>query len=284
MSWVLFTLLAVNLWCISNIIDKHVISKRLKNPATPMIICGVGSLVYSTVLFLFFKAAFSLPLVGLGLLYTLALLLYYKALKIEEASQVIALYSMTPIFVAILAFILLGESFGIWKYIGIILIVIGAIIISIGKGSGLKTKILPLMLLITILYASYNIALKHFTGDFGFLSVFAGTQFGLFLGALILLARQRKVEKFSRRTAGLVLLSQVAGVLGLMSFIYAVSIGPVSLVSALENTQPLFLLVYVTLITMFHSHIIKEDISRRPLFVKALAIIIMALGAYLVSI
>ncbi len=288
MSWLIFTLLAINLWAISNIIDKNIVSKRVKNAATPLIIGGFGSLFYALLMFLVFNAAISLEGIALGLVYTCTLLLYLKAMQLEEASRVIAFFSLIPIFVAILAYFLLGESFGPEKYVGIILVTIGAAMISVRKGIGKKltiSKALYLMLLFVMLYAVYTIALKYSTGYTGFISIFAGMQFGLFLGGIALLFVYKiELKKINMKTTALVLTSQFTGVTGLLSFIYAVSIGPISLVSAIENTQPVFLLLFTTLLTIFKPHIIKEDISKGPLFLKALAIIIMVIGAYLVSI
>ncbi len=109
MSWLLFTLLAINLWALSNIIDKNVVSKRVKNPVMVLGISSIAFIIFALIAFLFFRASLSFVGIALGLLYTGILLLYYRAMQLEEASRVVALYSITPLLVAILAYSLLAK-------------------------------------------------------------------------------------------------------------------------------------------------------------------------------
>ena len=151
MSWLLFALLAINLWAVGNIIDKNVISKRVRSPATAVIIGNLSALLYGIIAFVI-SGEFAIQGFFIGVLWSVILLLYYKALAMDEASRIVALYSMTPIFVSILAFFFLGEAFGAEKYIGIILIVLGAMLISMKKlGKFTLNKIFPVMLLTVII-------------------------------------------------------------------------------------------------------------------------------------
>ena len=288
MSWILFTFLAINLWCISNILDKNVVSKRIKNPIMVVGISSVACIFFALMTFLFFRASLSFIGFAFGLLYTGILLLYYRAMQLDEASRVVALYSITPLIVAIFAYIFLKESFGSEKYLGVVLLIIGAVMITLKKDTrskAIQSTFIGVMAILLLLWSTYEVALKYFVGIDSFISIFASMQLGLFLGGVAMLFWYRnKLKLPDSKSIGIVLTSQVTGAGGLLSFIYAVSLGPVSLVSALGNTQSIFLLLYTTVLTIFRPHIIKEDISRGPLFLKALAIITMVIGAYLVSI
>ncbi len=285
MSWLLFTLLAVNLWVVSNIIDKNVVSKRIRSVIIPIIIGGFGNILYAAFAFLIFGATFSFEGFILGIIYVLVILLYYKALRLEEASRVIAFFGLVPIFVSVIAYFLLGEQFGSIKYIGILLVVFGAILISVKKRYRISiSKALHVMLLMVIFYAVYSIAMKYSVDAGGFVSIFAGMQLGGFLcGFSLLFPYRRELVKLKAKTISLVLISQLFGVAGLLSFIYAVSLGPITLISAIENIQPVFVLLYVTILTILKPHIIEEEISKGPLLLKAVAIIVIVIGAYLVG-
>src|SRR3989344_1169655 len=110
-SWLLFALLGINLWTFANIIDKNVVSKRVKNPLSALVIVNIPALFYGLAAF-FIANSFSIEGFFIGIGWAFILLLYYKALSLDEASKIIALYSMTPIVVSILAFVFLGEAFG----------------------------------------------------------------------------------------------------------------------------------------------------------------------------
>src|SRR3989344_7830554 len=287
MSWLLFTLLGINLWTFANIIDKNVVSKRVKSPLTALIIGNIPALFYGLAALSIAKV-FSVEGFFLGLGWTFILLLYFKALSMDEASKIIALYSITPIFVSILAFIFLGEAFGPEKYIGIILIVLGAMLISMKKFGKFKfSKALPLMAFTAVVYAIMLIWMKATIDNQGFVPVFTGMEFGIFLGSLplLLIAKYRKeVTTAKKKTFGILFISSMFGVSGLLSMILALSLGPASLISAIEQTQSLFVLFYVVILTHLKPHIISEDITRGPLMIKVVAIVMMVVGAIAISV
>jgi len=287
MSWLLFALLGINLWTFANIIDKNVVSKRVKNPLSALVIVNIPALFYGLAAF-FIGNAFSIEGFFIGIGWAFVLLLYFKALSMDEASKIIALYSITPIFVSILAFAFLGEAFGPEKYIGIILIVIGAMLISMKKFGKLKfSKALPLMAFTSVVYAIVLIFMKTIIDNQGFVPVFTGMEFGIFLGSLplLLIAKYRKeVTTAKKKTFGILFISSMFGVSGLLSMILALSLGPASLISAIEQTQSLFVLFYVVILTHLKPHIISEDITRGPLMIKVVAIVMMVVGAIAISV
>ena len=287
MSWLLFTLLGINLWTFANIIDKNVVSKRVKSPLTALIIGNIPALFYGLAALSITKV-FSVEGFFLGLGWTFILLLYFKALSLEEASKIIALYSITPISVSILAFSFLGEAFGPEKYIGIILIVIGAMLISMKKFGKLKfSKALPLMAFTAVVYAIMLIMMKSTIDAQGFAPVFTGMEFGIFLGAFSLMAVKKyrsEVMAAKKKTFGILFISSTFGVSGLLCMILALSMGPAALISAIEQTQSLFVLFYVVILTHLKPHIIKEDITRGPLMIKIVAIVMMVVGAIAISV
>ena len=286
MSWLLFALLGINLWTFANIIDKNVVSKRVKHPLSALVIVNIPALFYGLIAF-FITKVFSVEGFFLGLGWTFILLLYYKALSLDEASKIIALYSMTPIFVSIFAFMFLGEAFGAEKYIGIILIVLGAMTISMKKlGKFTFSKALPIMLLTVVVYAIMLIWMKTAIDKNGFSPIFTGMEFGIFLGSLSLLIvgkYRKEVMAAKKKTFGILFISGIFGVSGLICMIMALSLGPASLISGIEQTQSLFVLFYVVILTHLKPHIIKEDITRGPLMIKIFAILMMIVGAVVVG-
>ena len=69
-------------------------------------------------------------IIGTGILNIIAASLYYKALKITDLSLAVPMTALTPIFLILTSFIILGEVPTLYGAAGIVLIVIGCYILS----------------------------------------------------------------------------------------------------------------------------------------------------------
>jgi len=79
-------------------------------------------------------------------------------------------------------------------------------------------------------------------------------------------------------------LGQVAGGLGIILMQYAIAIGNVILVTALNGVQFLFIIVIVYLLSKFKPEIYRENISTRYILPKLMYSILLFLGIYLILI
>ncbi len=64
---------------------------------------------------------------------TMAALLYYRALQTTEISLAIPMIAFTPLFLVITSAVMLGESPGIFGFVGIACIAVGAYVLARGK-------------------------------------------------------------------------------------------------------------------------------------------------------
>lgn len=279
-------MLAVVLWSTSNVIDKNLFLYYFKRP-----IFGVGfqamlASVYALLAFIIFDVAFRFAPFMLGAFWLALLLLYFKAMKVEEASRVAAYFSGIPAMVAILAYFFLGERFGIMTYLGIGLIISGGILLSIKKHKSKSrlSKVLPYILLFILIYSVYSILVKHYVNIYGFLTVFSNMQLGIFaLGIPFILIYRKDIMKIRPRGLILFAVSHFFAILALFSFFLAASQGPITLISPLLELQGAVVFISATILTLFLPKIIKEDISKDHLILKAIAVFCMTIGAVLVS-
>ncbi len=63
----------------------------------------------------------------------LGLFLYYQAVKYGQVSVVAPIVASSPLWSSLLAFMLLGESFSIYKLLGAILVVLGVILLTLSE-------------------------------------------------------------------------------------------------------------------------------------------------------
>jgi len=133
--WIFFSILAALCWAIVNIVDKYILTKWVRNPLIPVIILGIIGLIASIIVYFIYGFSylsyFNIFLAFIaGIFYLLMSIFYFKAVKIEEISRVSPLFYLSPLFILFFAAIFLGEVFTPLKYLGIFLLVFGAILIS----------------------------------------------------------------------------------------------------------------------------------------------------------
>ena len=146
MSWITLTLLALVLWAIVNILDKYVVDHELRDPVfVTAIFCLTASILLICLSVFFGLQVISFLAIGLaiitGLMYSLAIYLYYTVMRGEEISRLVPLISVEPLFIALGAFLFFNEQLGWQHYLGIILVVLGALLIAREKSSNKLKKL-----------------------------------------------------------------------------------------------------------------------------------------------
>ncbi|MBI4174919.1 MAG: DMT family transporter, partial [Candidatus Aenigmarchaeota archaeon] len=183
MLWVIFALITPIMWALNDILDKFILTKRLRSAYTFNVLTMVFDAIPLVLIAAIFPITFIYPwsLVGFaaGILIVPELYFYNKAMVQEEASRVGALTNIDPIFVAIMGFFLLNEPLGAAKYAGIGLLVVGAVLISYerAKGKGAKRFIispaLALMIAYSVIFAFDSVISDHTLNFYDFWSFYA---------------------------------------------------------------------------------------------------------------
>ncbi len=295
MSWILYTFFAVNFFSVANIFDKYFVSKKYKSIYSFAVILNIFYLVFFIIMGFFIRKTFVL---NAGLFWTvMASLSYYamwifwwKGLATGEVSRVIAIFFTSPIFNALMAVIFLKESLSVLKWLAIFLIVIGAILSSWeGKKSKKGFNIAYVFALISAVFASAgNVLSKQAMVYWPALTVqVVGYSVALPLYLLLLLNKQvleeTKKTFTNIRLSSFIFFRSFIGFLANCSFTLSLGVGPASLVVALNGAQPMVILIYSTLITLFYPRFLKEDISKKALFLKTFAIVLIIIGAIIIS-
>ena len=167
---VIVGILASLLWGITNHIDKYMlsgISKSKNNIKVLLVFSTFIAGIVLTPLWLIlshFKVSISfISLVSVliaSFIYVLATYFYYKAIDKNDASLVVVMFQLIPVFSYILALILFKEQLSVNEIIGSIIIILSAVIISFDfneKNNNKKFKALVFMILASLFYAIYFI-------------------------------------------------------------------------------------------------------------------------------
>ncbi len=84
------------------------------------------------------QPAYWLPATGSVLLNLLANFAYFRSLQLAPLSQTLPMLSFTPAFAAVLAAIFLGERLGLRPVCGLILVIAGALLLTLRADAGLR--------------------------------------------------------------------------------------------------------------------------------------------------
>ncbi len=291
-NWVYFVLIAQGIWSITSLIDKFVISKGyIKNPLVYIVLNGLMNFL---LIFLLPFAGFeSLKitdlLIGLfgGLVFSIGIAVYYKAVQYEEISRIVVIGQLGPIFVLILSYLFLGETLTKNDFVGFLFLVCAGMVVSYKKidGSFKLSKVFTLMILSIFLTSISLIVAKHIYNITSFWSAFLWlrvTGFTALLALLLPSVRKNALETFKAmkpKIKGLMIFKMIIDFSSFTFAGYALMKGPTSLVAALSSSLlPLFVFLLAVFISIYLPKIVKEQINKKTILTKLLAIALIIVG------
>jgi drug/metabolite transporter (DMT)-like permease len=303
MNWFLIALLPPMFWSITNHIDKYLLTKFFKDGAigAVMIFSASIALLLLPIIILIqpsvlqnFQIDYLLIILN-GTLYLFASLPYFYALEKDDASLSVPLFQMIPVFSFILGYIFLKESLNTTQIIGGIIIIISSIFISLNisdiKKIKMKWDVFGLMALSSILYALNFIFFKHFALeiDFWTASFWEYIGFGIFGIFLLLFVRNYRegfinvLRKNRLKVLSINGLNEILNIIAKIAFNFATTLTPVTMVWIINGLQPVFVFILGLILTFLIPQISKEDISRKTLLQRVIAISVITVGVYLVN-
>ena len=293
MMWLFITLGAVLFWSFVNIFDKALVTDYTKSAwlATALVNLVGFFIVLPFIAFFGFK----IPSLSLVLIYSLdillwvgAVLLYYKAIQQGEASRVITAFNTIPLFTLVLAVLLLGETISGAQLAGIILLVLGAILVSVKKSRGISVRkwifIVPIAASIFALDTVVTKFLLSSIDWFSLVALRAIILFVIFLAALPFYYKAlKKVVMRKPRAVLLAIASESFYYPGRALLMIALSLSTASLVSAVTSIQPFLVLLIAIASSALFPKFLKEEIDIEHTAIKVIAVILAVAGAAMIS-
>ena len=229
--------------------------------------------------------------IAAGMIVVLVALPYFYALATEEASRVMPMWQFSSVVVLAISVTLLGEKLLPKHYYGFVAMLLGGMLLAVDKSvRGFKiNKTLLLVLAAAAIWGVSLVLTKFLYATESFWNGFVWFGVGHFIGAvaLLLVPKNRRIvhsefRKLTRGGIALLAASTVvtfaADVIGL----FAITSGPVSLVSVIGVTQIMFLFLMTVFLSKYFPRVLKERIDRKALLTKLAAIALMIVGLYLV--
>jgi drug/metabolite transporter (DMT)-like permease len=307
--WAILAIGAYLLLALNGVTDKFLLTKSVKHPIAYAFYVGITgplTLVLSVFgiigqwlhwNFLQTEFVFQWLTVGQtfvaiigGASFPIALYFSYKAIQQTSISRMLPIQGgLVPIFTLFLAYIILGERLAETQIFAFFFLVVGAVLISFKKKHGeWHALAFGNAAIASFLFALSLTLQKYVFGHVNFASGLIWTRMGFFVASSsFLLSKQSRKYIFntpkevSTGNKFVYLAARVSG--GVSGFLqnYAIKIGSVTLVNALQGTQYVFLLALTTLLSIKFPKILKEHLSGQSFVQKFISIILVSVGLVL---
>lgn len=295
---VLFTIFASFLWGITNHIDKFLITgiEESKNSIKILLVFStfIAGIVLTPIWLILSHFTVSISFISLisvlfaSLIYVIATIFYFKAIERNDASIVVIMFQMIPVFSYILALILFKENLTIRQIVGSIIIILSAIIISFDfneKNNRKKFKALLFMTLSSLCYSIYFILFDIGIRNSSYYSCAFWYQIGfLIIGLILLLLKKYRIpfvnaiKKNGKRYFILNTTNEVINLIANLLVNYANLLIPIALVNVLNGFQGAFAFILGIIGTLLLPKYIKEDLSKRVVIQKIVCIFLGIIG------
>lgn len=291
--WFFWSVVAYFLNALAVLIDKSLFhTKQVRKPASyVVVICALGMLAWV----LAPLGLSRLTLLGwilstvAGFSFTAALLLFFTCLQQAEVSRVTSFIgAWSPIFVFAISFLFFNERLSVLEVVAFILLVTGGFLMAGGK-KGLTSDILLMSLLSAVGFAVFYTVSKATFDEVGFISGLIWIRVTAFVFSLFLLfiPSTWQALRYNSQAGPKAKLAffggQVSSALSALLINYAISLGSVTLINAMQGLQYVFLLGLVATLSFNRPELLKEELSGHILLRKIIAILLIAGGLVFIS-
>lgn len=293
--YIIIAIIAYSLYAINGIIDKFLLTKEVRSPAVYAFYIGI------TGPFTLVLAPFGLKLISFsdffvalfgGATFVWALYFLYKATRQTSISRILPIEGgLVPVFTLFFAYLILGERLLSTQLAAFAFLVGGAVLISFKQEkTGWHSRALTNAIIAAILFALSFVLTKYIFDSYNLVSGLIWTRLGFFAVALSFLIPtdvRKAIFKAPKQTSTgskyLYYGARISGSIAGFLQNYAISLGSVTIVNAMQGTQYALLLVGTIVLSRYFPKILKEEVSRTIIFQKLFAIAMISTGLILLT-
>jgi bacterial/archaeal transporter family protein len=295
MTWFAGALISTLLFAVVSILDKRLVGTLFPSYHLFIITFGLLQFVITAVFFVIviptagFESGEGIAwALASGLMWAVGLSLFFYGLSIEEVSRAAPMQSITPVITAVIAVVLFDDVVSSTQWVGILVVVAGAVIINLRKVDG-RYRIARGKAFAVLLLAAFALGLAFIVSDEATnrLNVGATQGFralGMGVGVLVFTWRPRHTKPLlaalrNRRTVGLMLLSEgIMAPIAALAFVYALSVGSVSLVTTVAAIRPLAILALSLGLSTRWWNVLNEPMDKEIIGLKVVATLLIVAG------
>lgn len=292
------TILASFLWAITNHMDKFLVAGDEKSPNGIRTLLVFSTLVAGVIISPIWLIAskfsigiswLSLACIAGGAIFSiLGVYLYFKALEKNDASIIVVMFQLIPVFSYILALIFFKENLTTKQLIGSVVIILSAVFISLEFGEKNKKgkwAALALMALSSLCYSTYYIFFDFGIRHSPYKSCAFWFQIMYLIIGLILFCNKSFRNEFvsairnnGKRYITLNLSNEALNLIAMMLVNFANVTIPLAIANVCNGFQAAFVFILGVLGVTFFPKYFKEDLRKKVVFKKVGCIILGIAG------
>ena len=318
MNWIIIAIISYSINAGVYVADKFLLSKRIHSSISYAFYVGIWS-VFNAVILIFapwLPTAKELAIdLSAGVLFFITLIFWYKALHQSEATRVVPVVgALVPIFSLLFSFIFLHETFDQQQMLAFFILIAGGVLISVkqtklyilkkvverlhdifGNVLGpIHARFRPTRRLLinsfvaAFFFAAYYVLMKYIYSHQPFIGSFVWSRFGTTLGVIavlfvpswrrLIIEHQRGAE--TPKNLSFFLAVRLLAAIAFIMLNWAVSLGNVAMINALQGTQYLFLIFLVLILSLKFPHFLKEEVGRGVMIQKMIGVMLVSLGLW----
>ncbi len=300
MEWMIYAAASSFTFALVSILDKILISKHVDSGKVFVAAVGIAQIILGLLAVpVILGTTYSLWIVVVALLSGIFsgayLVSMFIIMESQDVSRVVPVVSTYPVFVALLAFLFLGESVTYFSWICVLVTVAGAALVSLApSGSESLETGVNLTAMSFLLLASLSFGLSQFLSKTIAEEMTMGAQFMLraigggmvcFSLALSKTVREGLVRVMKKpKSVGLIAFTEILLVFfAILFFFKAIYSGEVYLTSTVMATRPLFVFLISLSLSLPFIGMFKESAHGRALLTRTTGIILTVGGVMGVS-
>ena len=295
MTWLTAALLSTALFSVVSAIDKRSLSHLFPSFASFNVAFGllqflIGPIfLVATLATVGFDGGSGIPwAVASGLLWAAGLSLFFYGLRMEEMSRAVPMQSLSPVFAALIAVTFLGERLSAVQWLAILVVTAGAMMVSLRPVRGrirlARGRAFFILLASSVVIAVAFVVSKEATDRMNVWAIQGFRALAMGAGVLAITWRPamnrdlRRALRTPRAVAAILVGEGLLAPVAALMFVVALSLGPVSLVSAVTATRPLAVLAVGTLLSTPVWNVLDEPLDRGTLGLKAVSTVLIVGG------
>jgi len=297
MTWYFIALISYIFTALANVFDKLVLTRFLKAASVYAFYVGVLGVIALLLIPFGFQLTTWTPIFfgvisGAGFIVSLYFM-YSGFLRGETTRAATVMGGTLPIFTLVISYFIFNERLGLYSLTGIFLLILGVYVIGLTPDGKHDRSYIKWALLAGVAFSLTYVGTKITYEMTNFITGFVWINIGSILASLSLLLRPKwnkeimadihSPKKAQVKSKTFMLFNQSMGALGFLLLSYAISLGPVSIINAMQGSQYAFVFILSAAFGVFIPEV-KEGYSKRVVFQKAIAILIIGLGLIFVAI
>ncbi len=294
-TWITVALAGYFLLALSGVADKFLVSKVVRAPVAYAFYTAITG-PFSLVLMPFGGRLLGwhdmLYALAAGTCFIIGIYFSWTAMGQTSVSRVVPIQGgLVPLFSFVFAYLLLGERLTFLQTSAFLFLVVGAVMISFRhEKTGWSNKAFFNAAASALFFALTSVLTKYTFNHSNFVTGLVWPSVGFLIPVLPILAfKSNRTKIFNApkeagaKNVALYYTSRASGTIGGYLQKYAVFLGSVSVVNALQGMQFVFLVIMTTFFSIYYPKVLKERINAETVVLKVTAIIFISCGLFLLT-